>query len=237
MCLDQDKFTDATSANGLSLANPPVCRLLIQGGDWTELRGRKTTGLASRLSAQKRGLCPRTVQTAQAASGFSPCLYKKLPELDLYPPSRLSQTPPFFHPPPNGHTFQEMKRVHRGLSKQIQWPALRSVGMSLTDMKQNCFMADDSLPSGGCGLARPRGRLAAPQGGLLWALPSAAWGHRELQPSPRTLPLLPRRASGGLKPEEGGMRRHKPDRPVSSLLLLITSLVQAAGKFLRKNHE
>ena len=192
--------------------------------------------LASRLSAQERGLCPRTAQTAQAASGFLPCLHKKLPELDLYPPPRLSQTPPFFHPSPNGHAFQQRKRVHQGLSAKMQWPAPRSVGTSLTDMKQNCFMADDSLPSGGCGLTH-HGETCRSPGRTAVDTAVSCLGHRELQTSPWTLPLLPRRASGGLKPEEGRMRRHKPDRSVSSLLLLITSLVQAAGKFLRKNHE
>ena len=73
-------------------------------------------------------------------------------------------------------------------------------------MKQNDFMADESPPSGGCGLPRQEGKLARPQGGLLWALPSATWEHLGLQPSPRALPLLTRRASGGLKPEEGRMQ-------------------------------
>ena len=185
------------------------------------------SGVGSLL--QDRPDCPSSFRVL-------PCLHKKLPELDLYPPPCLSQTPPFSHPSPNGHAFQERKRVHQGLSAQMQWPAPQSAGTSLTDMKQNCFMADDSLPRGGCGLTHP-GELAAPQRGPLWTLPSAAWGAEGRLPSPQTLPLLPRRASGGLRPEEGRMCRHKPDSSVSSLSLLITSLVQAAGKFLRKNHE
>ena len=124
------------------------------------------SGVGSLL--QDRPDCPSSFRVL-------PCLHKKLPELDLYPPPCLSQTPPFSHPSPNGHAFQERKRVHQGLSAQMQWPAPQSAGTSLTDMKQNCFMADDSLPRGGCGLTHP-GELAAPQRGPLWTLPSAAWG-------------------------------------------------------------
>lgn len=192
----------------LSLANPPVClpadtkrkrrldRDLRRENQGCWLHGSR---LRSGVTAPGPSRLPKQLQ------GSPPAFMKSCLNLIYNPPPRLSQTPPLFpfSPSPSGHAFQERKRVHQGLSTQVQWPALRSVGMSLTDMKQNDFMADDSPPSGDCGLTRQEGKLALPQGGLLWALPSAAWEHLGLQPSPRALPLLTRRACGGLKPEEG----------------------------------
>ena len=45
--------------------------------------------LATRLSAQEWGLCSRTVQTAQAASGFSPAFTKSCLNL-IYTPHLVS---------------------------------------------------------------------------------------------------------------------------------------------------
>ena len=166
MYLAQDKFTDAASAKGLSLANPPVglpadSKRRLDRALWRENQGCWLHG-----SQLRSGITTPGLSKLQAASRFSFCLYEKLPELDLYPPT-LS-LPNFLlslpSPPPNAHAFQERKRVHQGLFIQVQRPALQSVGTLLTDTKRNYLTADGSPPRGAAvGSPAKRGRLPFPR--------------------------------------------------------------------------
>lgn len=214
---------------GFSLANPPCACLLIQREDWAELCGGKTRDAGVAALSSGAGSPPQDRPDFKQLQGSPSAFMKSCLNL-IYTPHLVSPKLllSFPSPPPNGHAFQERKRVHQGLFIQVQRPALQSVGTSLTDTKQNYLMADGSPPRGSCGLTRQEGEVALPQGGRLWTLPSAARGHLGLRPSPRALPLLTRRASGGLKPEEGRMQT--PTRQIRELAFAV-NYISSAGSW------
>lgn len=167
-----------------SAANPSSCLLLSSKRASGRLCSGKTRDAGVTALSSGGGITTPGPSRLQATPRFSFCLHEKLPELDLYAPPRLSQTPPLFHSHPlSGHAFQERSSVHQR-SLHTSTAAGTASQWAHRFLTVAYLMADGS-PRGGCGLTRQEGRLPFPREDGCGHCHQPPRGHLGLRPSPQ----------------------------------------------------
>lgn len=115
--------------------------------------GRRFTELSAQAGSPcvKASRCPRTFQTARAASKFCPRLPKKLPELDLYNSPSLPNVSSSLPPSCKGTWTSREKHEHQPLLNRCAVDATavsRSGAMSQLCSMHRCQMVNKVFVSG-----------------------------------------------------------------------------------------
>lgn len=209
--------------------HPWAC-LLIQREGWTELCGGKTRDAGFTALSSGAGSPPQDCPNFKQLQGSPSAFMKSCLNLIYTPPPRLSQTPPLSPFTPAKCTRISGEKTRPSGSLHTSTAAGTAVSGHVANRHEAKLSHGRWFPPtrGGCGLTRQEGKAALPQGGQPGTLPSAARERLGLQPSPQALPLLTRRASGGLKPEEG--RTQTPTRQIRELAFAV-NYISSAGSW------